>query len=252
MMEHTTAKEPARALALDGACNFRDLGGYRAQDGRRVRWRMLFRADHLAALSQRDLHPLHALGLAHSLDFRGVEESAQTPYNWPGITRHPLYIEPTVVQRASVLLEQGKELTAQHTAELMRETYRSFVHTCAARFARFFELLLTCETPLVFHCTAGKDRTGWAALLLLTALGVDEETILQDYLLTNQLYAREARADSDWPLEALQVLWRVHPSYLQAATDLVRQEFGSLGRYLQAVLGVDGGARQRLKARYLE
>jgi len=243
---------PARAMALDGASNFRDLGGYSGLDGARVRWRTLFRSDHLAALSADDVKHLHKLGLAHSLDFRGQQESAQTAYTWAGITRHALTIEPTAAQRAGALLAQGEELTAARTVELMQETYRSFVRNSAARFARFFQLLLTCQTPLVFHCTAGKDRTGWAAAVLLSALGVDEEDILQDYLLSNQFYIPPATDNSTLAAHVLDAFWRVQPSYLHAAMEAVRTDFGSMQHYLRDALAVNSAVRQQLAARYLE
>jgi len=240
-------------MALDGASNFRDLGGYSGLDGARVRWRTLFRSDHLAALSANDLERLHKLGLVHSLDFRGQQESAQAAYTWASITRHALTIEPTAAQRAGALLAQGEELTAARTVELMQETYRSFVRNSAARFARFFQLLLTCQTPLVFHCTAGKDRTGWAAAVLLSALGVDEENVLQDYLLSNQLYIPPSMGNNTLlPAHVLNAFWCVQPSYLHAALEAVRTDFGSMQNYLRDALAVNSAARQQLAARYLE
>ena len=246
------APAPSRSIRLDGASNFRDLGGYTGLDGRRVRWRTVFRADHLAGLSLADLQVLQGLGLARSADFRGKLESANLAYEWPGIARHALIVEPTVVQRASALLAAGSELTAAHAEELMQDTYRSFVHDYAPRFAQLFQLLLESRDPLVFHCTAGKDRTGWAAALLLTALGVDEDTVMQDYLLTNQLYQRPATTFAPMPPEVMDVLWRVQASYLAAASDLVRSDFGGMEGYLRNALGIDTSARERLAALYLE
>nr|WP_180318302.1 tyrosine-protein phosphatase [Delftia acidovorans] len=243
---------PSRSIRLDGASNFRDLGGYTGLDGRRVRWRTLFRADHLAGLSAADLDVLQGLKLARSADFRGKMESAHLAYEWPGIARHALIVEPTVVQRASALIAAGNDLTAAHAEELMQDTYRSFVHDYAPRFAQLFQLLLDSQDPLVFHCTAGKDRTGWAAALLLTALGVDEDTVMQDYLLTNQLYQRPATTFAPMPVEVMDVLWRVQASYLAAATDMVRADFGGMQGYLRDALGIDSAARERLAALYLE
>jgi protein-tyrosine phosphatase len=134
----------------------------------------------------------------------------------------------------------------------MQDTYRSFVHAYAPRFAQLFQLLLESQDPLVFHCTAGKDRTGWAAALLLTALGVDEDTVMQDYLLTNQLYRRPATTFAPMPAEVMDVLWRVQASYLAAATDMVRADFGGMEGYLRDALGIDSAARERLAALYLE
>lgn len=252
LLSSSATQAPSRAIRLDGATNFRDLGGYAGLDGRQVRWRTLFRADHLAGLSMADLDVLQGLRLARSADFRGRLESAHLAYEWPGIARHALIVEPTVVQRASALLAAGNALTASHAEELMQDTYRSFVHDYAPRFAQLFQLLLESRDPLVFHCTAGKDRTGWAAVLLLTALGVDEDTVMQDYLLTNQLYQPPATTFAPLPPEVMDVLWRVQASYLAAATDLVRADFGGMDGYLRDALGVDTAARERLASLYLQ
>ena len=239
-------------IALAGASNFRDLGGYQGLQGRRVRRGLLYRSAHLAHLTDADLGTLRQLGVAHSLDFRGAEESQRLAYQWPGLQRHALVVEPTVVQRVQAQLQAGLHLSAAQAEQLMHETYVSFVEVYAQRYADFFHLLQTSDSPLVFHCTAGKDRTGWAAALLLTALGVDEEQIMEDYLLTNQLFHRPPLAHSAMSDEVLDVLWRVQPSYLQASADLARARHGSLDRYLSEALGVDAQARQRLATRYLE
>ena len=150
------------------------------------------------------------------------------------------------------MMEQGRHLSSRDTEELMHDTYRSFVNVYGDRFAQFLALLQLSDAPLVFHCTAGKDRTGWAAALLLTALGVDEEQIMEDYLLTNQYFRRPAQMYGQLSEEALDALWRVQPSYLMASVDVVRAQHGSVDRYLTQVLGVDGAARERLAGLYLE
>ncbi|MDE1556501.1 MULTISPECIES: tyrosine-protein phosphatase [Comamonas] len=245
-----------RSIALDGTTNFRDLGGYAGADGRTVRWRKLFRSDHLAGLSPADLQALQALGVARAVDFRGVQERACQGYAWPFLEQQVLGIEPTVVQRALALVQQGHRLTADETVGLMQDTYRSFVIDNADRFARLFRLLQDSDQPLVFHCTAGKDRTGWAAALILLALGVSREAVREDYLLTNQLYRRPAelaaKAAQSVPQDILDVLWRVQMPFLDSAFVLAEQHAGSMDRYLAEVLGVDAAARQRLAQRYLE
>jgi protein-tyrosine phosphatase len=248
---------PARALRLEGSSNFRDLGGYAGADGRHLQWRRIFRSDHLADLSADDLQTLAGLGIGHTVDFRGVRERATQSYAWPQFTRHAFMIEPTVVQRTQALLEAGSELTPAVTVELMKETYRSFVFDNADRFARLFQLLLHSDAPLVFHCTAGKDRTGWAAALILRALGVSRDEVMEDYLLTNALYQGPAAAaavvaSGRLPRDVLEVLWRVQAPFLDSALDLVEREHGGMDRYLAEVLGMDRAARAQLAARYLE
>lgn len=250
-MQHAAA--PTRSLALAGASNFRDLGGYAGRGGRVVKWRHLFRSDHLAGLTPQDQALLAELGVARAIDLRGRAESAAHAYALPGVAYHHLAIEPTVVQRALDLQRSGHRLTAQDAVGLMQETYRGFVHDNAPRFAELFGLLLDERgAPLVFHCTAGKDRTGFAAALILLALGVPREVVMQDYLLTNSLYRRPEGMGSHAPEDVIAVLWRVQEDFLDAALHRVDKDFGGLQAYLADVLGVDAAARRELERRYLQ
>ena len=242
----------SRTLGLAGASNFRDLGGYLGDGARPLRWRRLFRSDHLAALTAHDLQVLAQLPLARAIDLRGVDESASQPYALPSVRQLALPIEPTVVQRAKAMAAAGQAMTAPIAQELMQDTYRAFVNDNTRQFAAFFDQLLTDDGPLVFHCTAGKDRTGFAAALVLLALGVSRETIMQDYLLTNALYRRPAIVQGTAPEEALRVIWQVQEDFLLAALDAVEHDHGGIERYLRQHLGVDAAARQRLAQLYLE
>ena len=241
-----------RSLPLAGASNFRDLGGYSGQDGRQVAWRRIFRSDHLASLTADDQARLSALGISRTVDFRGERERAQLAYLLPAVEHHQLAIEPTVVQRAIELQSKGQALTAQDAVALMQETYRGFVHDNAPRFAEFFRILLAKDAPLVFHCTAGKDRTGFAAALILLTLGVPRDVVMHDYLLTNDLYRRPEIAAGHAPEEVLAVLWRVQREFLDAALHKVDEDYGSMETYLTDVLGLDAAARSELSQRYLQ
>ena len=243
---------PSRSLNLCGASNFRDLGGYAGLDGRLVRWRRLFRSDHLAALTPQDVALLSNLGLARVCDFRGATERAPLACALPGVVVHSLAIEPTVVQRMKELLESGHQLTAQDTVRLMQQTYRAFVHDNAPRFAELFAQLLDNDAPLVFHCTAGKDRTGFAAALILLALGVARPVVMQDYLLTNELYRTPTASSGLASQEVLNVLWRVQEDFLDAALHAVEADFGGVSRYLAQALRVGPKERERLLALYLQ
>ena len=245
-------QSPTRSLNLSGATNFRDLGGYAGQGGRTVRWRRLFRADHLATLTSDDLALLSSLGLARACDLRGEAERAAQPYALPGVTVYSLPIEPTVVQRMKDLLESGQRLTAQDTVGLMQQTYRAFVHDNAARFAALFGHLLESDAPLVFHCTAGKDRTGFAAAMILLALDVPRPVVMQDYLLTNELFRMPRMAGSLAPQEVLDVLWRVQQEFMDAALHAVQADYGGVLPYLEKALGVGPKERERLAALYLQ
>lgn len=241
-----------RLLPLQGASNFRDLGGYAGHDGRAVRWRRLFRSDHLGGLTPDDHAAVQALGIRRAFDFRGTHESQAQPYAVPGVARHALAIEPTVAQHMLALAEARLPLTAERMVTLMEELYLRLVDHESARFAEWFAHLLDDATPQVFHCTAGKDRTGLAAALLLRALGVPQDVVEADYLLTNTHYRRPASPDSRVPDEALAVLWSVRPSFLHAALQRIDSHHGGLDAYLEQRLNLGAAQRARLAALYLE
>lgn len=242
----------SKQLSLQGASNFRDLGGYLAADGLRVRRGRVFRSDHLAGLTPDDMALLQALEVTHSIDFRGVAESADLPYRIPGVTQLAFAIEPTVVQRLRVLLAAGQIPSREETVELMCETYRNFVHANAPTFARFLRHLNSHAAPVVFHCTAGKDRTGFAAALVLSVLGVERDTIMQDYLLTNQLYRRSPSLEEHGPAHVMEVVWQVQPVFLQTAFDVIEREYGGLSRYLGGPLGMADDELAQLRHSLLE
>ena len=246
--------DPRRLPGLQGASNFRDLGGYPGQDGRPLRWRRLFRSDHLGGLTDADREAMRTFGITRAFDFRGEQERAATPYALEGLRQHALSIEPTVAQNMTALIEAGEPLTAQRVTELMEELYRRLVDVEADRYAEWFGHLLEDDSPLVFHCTAGKDRTGVAAALLLLALGVSREVVEHDYLFTNHVYRRPHTAGSSGllPEEALQVLWTVQPRFLHAAYQGIEATPGGLEGYFTQRLKLGPAARARLRQMYLE
>ena len=244
-----TAMAPRRLL--QGASNFRDLGGYAGRDGARVRGLQVFRSDHLAGLSAADVAQLQDWGVTHSLDFRGEQERQATPYAWPGLVHRPLGIEPTVVRRLREWHARGEVPTAADTVAVMCQTYRDFALHHGPVFGRFMRHLIEEPGAVVFHCTSGKDRTGFAAALLLSALGVDEATIEHDYLLTNLWYQPPASLAGQLPEDVRQVLWFVRPEFLHAALDTVRREHGSLARYLRGPVGLSEADLAALERRLL-
>jgi len=241
----------SRHIALQGASNFRDLGGYGGHGGRAVRWRVLFRADHLARLSAPDHDQIQALNIGRSFDFRGEQESQAQAYQLLHIERHSLAIEPTLVQYLHTQVQAGRSVTADDAAAAMHATYRGFVRHNSDRFAALFTHLLAQDTPLVFHCTAGKDRTGLAAALILSALGVSQEDILHDYLLTNALYRHEPAATGLLSPEVMNVVWRVRPEFLRSALQVIDEDHGSMAHYLEVRMGLDAQSLERLRYLYL-
>ena len=157
--------------------------------------------------------------------------------------QHSLSIEPTVVQSLRALMDTGERLNEHDAVALMQQTYRAFVHDNSSRFGELFSHLLDSDAPLVFHCTAGKDRTGFAAALILLALGVPRPVVMEDFLLTNSLYRRAGPSvHSDVPIEVMEVIWKVRGEFLEAALQVVDADCGGVDNYL-ARIGI--GASQR-------
>ena len=182
-----------RALSLQGASNVRDLGGWPTQAGGRVRFGLVFRAASLSGLTDEDIVALTEIGLRTVCDLRGDAEQQQAPSRMSGVTTHALSIEPSLgASVREVALRPGA--TGDDVMALLRRAYTAYALDWSHCYRRLFDLLLQGDaSPLLFHCTAGKDRTGFGAALVLTALGVDEELVLEDYLATNRLW----RVDPD-------------------------------------------------------
>ncbi|MEM7410541.1 MAG: tyrosine-protein phosphatase [Myxococcota bacterium] len=253
-----------RHLPLDGAANARDLGGYTTRDGRQLRWGVLYRSDTLGELSDDDLLYLERLGVRRIVDFRSELERDREPDRVPGgaaVTWQPISGDGLDPRELQDQLMSG-EITEEEASGWLIEGNRAFVTEFAPVYARFLrELAEPDATPTLFHCTAGKDRAGFAAALVLMALDVPRDAIMQDYLLTNDYlepktqrmlrlirWASLFRAD---PV-AVRPLFEARPSYLQAAFDTIDAEYGGVDRYLREGLGVDDAMLARLQANLLD
>ncbi|HLZ00783.1 MAG TPA: tyrosine-protein phosphatase [Bradyrhizobium sp.] len=241
----------ARHLNLEGASNFRDLGGYPSGDGHRLRWRQIFRSNHLGHLTEADVGVVRALGVKSAFDFRGVDERKAAECVIPEIKVHSLPIEPTVVAALRAKL-QARALSSADALEIMRESYRGYVRTNTHSFRELFANLLDESAPLVVHCTAGKDRTGFAVALILHALGVPSQVISQDYLLTNRYYRRDPNSAPDLPADVRQAIGSVESSFLAAGFDAVNAQYGDLESYFRDGLGLGTVERTEIKRRYLQ
>jgi protein-tyrosine phosphatase len=242
---------PARHLDLQGASNFRDLGGYPTSDGRMVSWRQIFRSNHLGHLTESDIAVVRALKLRSAFDFRGIEERAAAACVLNEIEVHSLPIEPTVVAALRARLAAGS-LSAADAREIMRQSYRDYVRHSTSSFRALFAHLLDDRAPLVIHCTAGKDRTGFACALVLHALGVSDDVIAEDYLLTNRYFRRDPASASELPDDVKQAIGSVEASFLAAAYAAVRADYGDLECYVREGLALGAPERAALKARYLQ
>ena len=241
-----------RALSLQGASNVRDLGGWPTADGRRVRFGLVFRSASLAGLTDEDAAVLGEVGLRTICDLRGEMEQQSAPSRVTGVTTHALSIEPSLGASVREVAER-RGATSEDVMVLLRRAYTAYALDWSHRYRTLFDLLLQAEAPpLLFHCSAGKDRTGFGAALVLTALGADEEVVLEDYLATNRLWRVDPDMVAAMPRLAAEVMLRAHPELIGVAFGAVRAAYGSLDAYFEDRLGLGPERRERLRDRLLE
>ena len=235
---------PAELIRLASADNFRDVAGpgYPTQDGGRVRRGVFYRSNELQ-LTHEDAQSLAGLGIRAIHDLRGqLEVDAHPDVEVPGATWEHVEISGIPTE----MVEGLADVEAAH--RVMCAVYDAFVRSPASRasYARLLTSLATGDLPQLFHCTAGKDRTGWAAVLLLEIAGVDRDTIRADYLLTNEvssatrekylaLITEHLGADKAAVYEPTMV---VEPEFLQTAYDAVAADYGTIDGYLRDGLGL--------------
>ncbi|SEB18760.1 tyrosine-protein phosphatase [Variovorax sp. YR216] len=228
--------------------NLRDLGGIGTASGHVIAPGRLWRSSHFGAVADDELEALRAIGFRSVIDLRGTDERMRVPSRLLqfGIRESHLAIEPRAMGALRELREAGEPDQSALTA-IMFEVYRRFVNEHAPVFASLLRLVADEATPLplVIHCTAGKDRTGWAAALLLLALGVPREAVLDDFLASNGRWSMQG-VSADWALLA-----SVRADYMQCAFDEIESRWGSMDAYLEGPLGLDRQARSRLCARLL-
>jgi protein-tyrosine phosphatase len=228
-------------IPLDGASNVRDLGWPIGAAGLAARPRRVLRSANLDRLSADGRRGFAELRIGVVIDLRGLAEAAAAP-DFAGTTRVHLPIEPTVAAELRALLAAGR-LTVGAAVGVMEETYRRYVVDRVEVFAEIFQHVLRArERPVLFHCAAGKDRTGVAAALILTALGVRPAIVMEDYLLSNRLF-RPTPGTADIPDDVREAIVKVRPSYLEAAFAAMAENWGGPDEYLDKALGI--GARER-------
>lgn len=233
-------------IPLEGASNVRDLGGYAGRGGRRVRPGVLFRSAALATLTPGDLDTLGTLNIHTVCDFRGVAERARAPTRLTGPTIVSLPIEPSVGAGLRDILHT-KEATGEALHAVLERAYVAYALSSTAQYRALFGHILGGGTPLLFHCSAGKDRTGFGAALVLSALGVAWPDVVADFEATNRLWRRDTVHSDDIPPAIRESLLRAEPVLLEAAFAAARCEHGSLDCYFEQAMGLDPAARARLE-----
>jgi protein-tyrosine phosphatase len=251
---------------LTGTRNFRSLKGLPTVDGRCIADHAILRSDQLDLLVAQDWEILTSLGVKTVCDLRSSNERLRYPNNLPiqGLRQVDMDVISDV--RADPILAAAMKSSpdAQGAANLMLEVYRRLPASLSPHLPALFGLFASGGVPVLIHCAAGKDRTGFAVAVLLHALGVTPEAILADYLLSARLECvsnpvrREmvgdivSRLAGDGQNEAMiDAIMDARTEYLETAFAAVAAQYGSMDAYIQICGGLDAGALQQLRTRWL-
>ena len=249
-----------RRLDLEGAWNTRDMGGYRTEDGSYVRWGTIYRSAELNGLTDHDFEYLKSLNLKVLCDFRAQSERTRSPTDLmrlPGTRYDVLPISPGASQRPPP--GRGRPVPSRPpTPNPTNAKPYTFMTAAAPQFAQVFHSIARGDLPLLFHCTAGKDRTGMMAGILLSLLGVSRETILHDYLDSTNLPDAElvkiakVTKSSVTNLAAARRFTSVERAQLELTFDLLEKDYGSVETYLQTAVGLSDDEITTIRTRLLE
>ncbi len=250
-----------REIALAGGDNFRDIGGYRTKDGHSIAWGKLYRSASVGRYTADDQALVRKLGVGSIIVLRSTRERLADKTPWMQDSGLGFWARDYDLSGGNLgaLFAKGTTLDAGTMRGVMIQGYRGFPKEQAASYRMLFDRLLTSDKAVIVNCTAGKDRTGVGVALVLSALGVPYDTIMEDYLLSNSTLDMEAlRADagmnaamSALPADVAKPLLGVERAYLDAAFDQIRKDYGDVDTYLARELGVDSKALQRLRKQML-
>ncbi len=252
------ADSSKREIQLEGAVNFRDIGGYPTLSGQRVKWGKMYRSAALNTLTDGDLAKLKALHIATIIDFRGPYEIKAAPDKVPaGAIDINLPAGSENIGDSNYMKNMVRSM--KNDSSLLQ--FYSDLTPFRERYLPMFNQLLAAKTDsaVLFHCTAGKDRTGIAAALILYALGVSEQSIMEDYLATN--YYR--RNENEKAVKGMVQLYHLdetvarsmmaaRANYLNATFESIKSSYGSIDTYLETVMGLTKEKRNSLKEKFLE
>lgn len=255
-----------RVVHLDGTANTRDIGGYLTNDMRTLRWGQIIRSENLSRLTADDFQKLEEMGLKTVIDLRTDKEHDRSPTLWQGDNPPQFFHFPVGDSNgawfnATRKMMKGNKFTEAQSSSLMVDGYRMIVEEGPDSYKKLMEVVLDQSNwPVLIHCNAGKDRAGVAVTLILEALGVDRETIMDEFLLTNQIarieekavllskQSKKQRRNGRGPsASAWFPVIGVQPEMLEAFYANVDEQYGSMDAFLTE-LGVDQDARNALSA----
>jgi protein-tyrosine phosphatase len=259
-----------RHIALEGTPNFRDIGGYETSDGRFVKWGLIYRSGVLTYLTSSDYAYLRQLNVQVVCDFRTNQENEQAPEQWiPGsgasLISLPIGADSNGSATASIQKFADSHPTIEQFKQMMAKTYATFAFQFAPEYANVFTQLKQDRLPLTYHCTAGKDRTGVFTALLLRVLGVPQQTVFEDYALTNEylmshndhsVASQKAMAQAQSMMKSFtpeqrKVLMAADPEYLKSAFAAIDERYGSFDNFRRQVLALSDADVSALRTRLL-
>lgn len=258
-MEDDLAK---RLLPLEGGVNFRDMGGYQAADGRRVKWRRLYRSGTMGRLTAADAAHLAEHGIRVVIDLRTATEQHNEPNRWCEAAGIDYWARPhhETFGNLHEMVDRGFA-SADDARAVMVAGFRHLPFQQAEAYAELFRRIAAGQVPIAFNCTAGKDRTGGGAALVLAALGVPESTIAADFALTNRAVdfgkafasASDAQASRYAHLseDMAEAIRTAHPDYIVALLEEVVRRCGSIEGYLRDI-GIDAADLRAVRDELLE
>lgn len=260
-------REAHRLLNFEGIANFRDLGGYANDQGQQVKWGVLYRSGTFAHSSRADLQALQQLQLATLIDFRSSGEKEEEPNQLPDPAGFTVVEIPTLDEGNKALVgevmdrvESG-DFTGFDPDQFMLQANRQFATEFTPQFRQFIHTVLDAAgKPVVWHCSAGKDRTGFASAILLRVLGVPQDVVMRDYMESKQ-HALEARRNQllllrlfkgEEAADKLAVMMGVEEAWLRAAFAEIDAQWGSFDNYVREGLQLGDGDIAQLRSQLLE
>jgi protein-tyrosine phosphatase len=260
--------DACQLFELVGGCNFRDIGGTPAGDGQQLRHGMIYRSGVLTYLTAADHEAIAPIGIRTIVDLRRDDEIAVEPTTWTGPVRNLSWqLDESIASSQRGAPWEQSATGAEARAWLIR-SYPSMKDWLVRPLRGIFDAVLDQQAPLLFHCAAGKDRTGFCAAIVLGLVGVDEDAILADYALTNtavDLYAFTVKhraaglglTTGEHPFETMapdvrEALMCADPAYLKSALDGLTADHGSIEGYARQVLGLDDAQIATIRHQLLE
>jgi protein-tyrosine phosphatase len=260
-------RDAHRRLNFEGVNNLRDLGGYRTQDGRQVQWGKLYRSANFAQATHFDLENLAQLRLSSLVDLRSAAEKEEEPNRLPesppfAVIEIPILDEGNraLFEEVSARVESG-DFEGFDPDQVMIEANRQFASHFTGEFSQLMHTVLEADgAPVLWHCTAGKDRTGLAAAVLLRILGVPQETVVEDYMASlepalasrrNQMLMLRLFKGKE-AAEKIEVMLGVREAWLQAAFEQIDITWGSFDNYVREGLKLDEADVKRLRDNLLQ